>query len=548
MQQSQSKTVIILCGGDINLSDLPIVTNRSNAMIPVNGKPVIGWILDELEKKQFSEVVLVLRFDNTKLFNYVQWAFGNRIKVHFAFVQPGGTILHSLLSGLEMVQEDRGVHVVLGDTLIQDELPAAPDFVFAGPFQNPEDWCLVETDEAGFAVAYYDKQQQTEAGWQALAGVYSLSDIQALKQSVMNQLRNGAKEISSVLKEYGSRHRVMVQNAKAWYDFGHIEYFNLAKQKLLQSRYFNSLSIDSLRGTISKTSLKHDKLEDELAWYKALPSSLRMFCPRLEEQELNPKKVVITQEYYGYPNLAELYVFGDLAPSVWKNALHRLMEIHLELGKHRGQVDPEDVVDMYTTKTGNRLAELANQEGWDDRLASETIVLNGKAYQNYRVLAHDINERVAQLSTSCRGSIIHGDYCFSNILYDLNTQVVRLIDPRGSFGNQKLYGDPRYDIAKLRHSLAGRYDFILADLFMVKQEGAGFHLEIVETDSYKALVGYFDQLVADFGYDPEDIKLIEGLLFISMVPLHRENPKRQLAMYLTGIKQVNEVIHHAYRN
>lgn len=517
-------------------------------MIPVNGKPVIGWILDELEKKQFREVVLVLRFDNTKLFNYVQWAFGNRVKVHFAFVQPGGNILHSLLSGLEMVPDNRGVHVVLGDTLIQDELPAAPDFVFAGPFQNPEDWCLVETDEAGLATTYYDKQLQTKAGWQALAGVYSLSDIQTLKQSVMNQLRSGAKEISSVLKEYGSRHRVMVQNAKAWYDFGHIEYFNLAKQKLLQSRYFNSLSIDSLRGTISKTSLKHDKLEDELAWYKALPTSLQMFCPRLEEQELNDKKVVITQEYYGYPNLAELYVFGDLAPSVWKNALHRLLEIHVEFDKHRGQVDPEDVVDMYTTKTVNRLAELTTQEGWIDRLGKETIVVNGITYKNYALLSQAIEEKVGQLSTTCRGSIIHGDYCFSNILYDLNTQVVRLIDPRGSFGNQKLYGDPRYDIAKLRHSLAGRYDFILADLFTVKEEGETFQLEIVETDSYKVLVTYFDQLVSDFGYNPEDIKLIEGLLFISMVPLHRENPKRQLAMYLTGIKQVNEVIHHAYSN
>lgn len=517
-------------------------------MIPVNGKPVIGWILDELEKKQFTEVVLVLRFDNTKLFNYVHWAFGNRIKVHFAFVQPGGTILHSLLSGLEMVSESRGVHVVLGDTLIQDDLPSAPDFVFAGPFQNAEDWCLVETDAAGFATSYYDKQQQTKAGWQALAGVYSLSDIQTLKQCVMNQIRSGAKEISSVLKEYGTKHRVYVQPASAWYDFGHIEYFNLAKQKLLQSRYFNSLSIDSLRGTISKTSLKDDKLKDELAWYKALPPALQMFCPRLEENELTNKKVMITQEYYGYPNLAELYVFGDLAPSVWKNALHRLMEIHVEFGKHRGQVDADDVVDMYAVKTVNRLAELATQEGWKERLEKETLVINGVTCQNYTLLSKVIEERVAQLSTTCRGSIIHGDYCFSNILYDLNTQVVRLIDPRGSFGRQKLFGDPRYDIAKLRHSLAGRYDFILADLFTVKEEGEAFQMEIVETDSYKVLVPYFDQLVSDFGYHPDDIKLIEGLLFISMVPLHQENPKRQLAMYLTGIKQVNEVIHHAYSN
>ena len=42
---------IILCGGEINYSDLPISTNQTNAMIPVNGKPVIGWIIDDLIEK-----------------------------------------------------------------------------------------------------------------------------------------------------------------------------------------------------------------------------------------------------------------------------------------------------------------------------------------------------------------------------------------------------------------------------------------------------------------------------------------------------------------
>lgn len=543
----QSKVALILCGGDINFSDLPIITNRSNAMIPVNGKPVIGWILDDLLQKGFHESVVVLRFDNTRLFNYVSWAFGQKIQIHFAFVQPGGTILHSLLAGLEMTDTNLGVHIVLGDTFIQDDLPAEPDFVHAGSFQNAEDWCLVETDDSGFAKSYYDKQQKSGEGWQALAGVYSLSDVSLLKHTVMEQLQAGGKEISSVLNAYGKVNPIAVKSTQHWYDFGHIHYFNLAKQKLLQSRYFNTLTIDPLRGTITKTSQKWEKLKDELNWYKTLPTSLKMFCPRLQESSANGS-ISITQEYYGYPNLAELYVYGDLALTVWKHALQRLMDIHHLFCQEPGVVTTADMREMYDWKTRQRLHELQAQEGWAERLEHESISINGINHKNYKALEGEIKGLVDSLSKSCKGAIIHGDYCFSNILYDLNTQVVRLIDPRGSFGSQKLYGDPRYDIAKLRHSVAGRYDFIVADLFKVEEDNGAYTFEVVTPEVFSKLTVFFDNLIIQYGYQPLEIRLIEGLLFISMVPLHRDNSKRQLAMYLTGIQLLNQVIKDAHSN
>ena len=40
----------------------------------------------------------------------------------------------------------------------------------------------------------------------------------------------------------------------------------------------------------------------------------------------------------------------------------------------------------------------------------------------------------------------------------------------------------------------------------------------------------------------DQIKLIEGLLFISMLPLHKNNFKKQLAFYSVGIQKLNEVL------
>ena len=53
------ESTIILCGGSMDYGNLPIGTNLSNAMIPVNAKPVIGWILDDLLAKNIRQVAII---------------------------------------------------------------------------------------------------------------------------------------------------------------------------------------------------------------------------------------------------------------------------------------------------------------------------------------------------------------------------------------------------------------------------------------------------------------------------------------------------------
>ncbi len=43
----------------------------------------------------------------------------------------------------------------------------------------------------------------------------------------------------------------------------------------------------------------------------------------------------------------------------------------------------------------------------------------------------------------------------------------------------------------------------------------------------------------------DEIKIIEGLLFISMLPLHKDDLERQLALYSIGIQRLNEIFGNA---
>ena len=81
---------------------------------------------------------------------------------------------------------------------------------------------------------------------------------------------------------------------------------------------------------------------------------------------------------------------------------------------------------------------------------------------------NNISEKI--LSNETEYNIIHGDSHMSNILIDNNNKIW-LIDPRGYFGNTKLFGVKEYDISKIIYSLSGfdqinnnnNYFFIIND-------------------------------------------------------------------------------------
>ena len=139
-------------------------------------------------------------------------------------------------------------------------------------------------------------------------------------------------------------------------------------------------------------------------------------------------------------------------------------------------------------------------------------------------------------------TFIHGDLFLGNILFDSTSKIFKFIDPRGNFGDVGIYGDTKYDIAKLRHSFVGNYDFIVADLFTINyNDEVGWDFKILNEKYHEQISNYFDLELEKNGYDLNQIKFIEALLFISMVPLHSDNIKRQQAMYLTGILKLNEL-------
>jgi hypothetical protein len=439
---------------------------------------------------------------------------------------------------------------VLGDTLFEfskaTKKKFGGNFVLTAPVPDATRWCLAEVNTARRVRRLADKPAKNPDGWPALVGVYHFKDSGPARRALETALANGTRslQLRHALQPYIDAGTLRAYPAGEWFDCGNLDFLTSSRRRLLQARSFNTIQIDELRGTITKRSEHGAKFLNEINYYRLLPRDLATFFPRLVDFSLDPKNLFLTLEYYGYPTLSELWVFEEFESNYWAATFETLRKILVCFENYPAELSPDTIFNFYWRKTLDRIRDFSAQHRDFARLAqANQIELNGRKLAGWPKIQKEIEARVRKFSARPQGCIIHGDLCFPNILYDPVSRLFKFIDPRGSFGDSGIYGDGRYDIAKLLHSLHGGYDFLIHDMFRLEHDGKKLRLQQFFPATRGAVLEAFKQ---GFGghYDLREARTLEGLLFLSMCPLHRDNPARQTAMFVTGLRILNELLNH----
>jgi len=414
--------------------------------------------------------------------------------------------------------------------------------IYVGIKNDSKRWCTVECDLENTITKLYDKTLENINEHTVASGYYSFTNGLLFCNCVLECILEGEKELSAAIIKYMAVKKVKGIKCSKWYDLGHIDGILNAKRSLINSRSFNTLTINPVLNTITKKSTNNEKLRDELNWYKCLPDELKVLTPRILSTSTDGEVVNIVQEFYGYSTLAELFLYSSISKEIWLSIFQHLFLLNSEFRKYNRKVSSESAKDVYINKTLARLGQLDRQLSFNEILNFQELTINGKKYRNFLLIQDQVLEKLENLCEGIVGSIIHGDFCFSNLLFDINSFIIKLIDPRGSFGEKGIYGDPRYEIAKLRHSAIGKYDFILANLFSIEITEQVINYTIATNDNFRFVESFFDELVVANGYDLNEIRLIEAVLFLTMPPLHSDSYERQLMMYIAGIIKLNEIL------
>ena len=425
------------------------------------------------------------------------------------------------------------VTVLLADTLIENLADIPPDAVGVGAVDSAREFCIAHVDQAGRISEYEDKPDRDDGSDLAVAGVYRFGDADLLRTLLAEPA--GSPELSDLLARYGARRQLTAVTVEGWRDLGSYERYLRASRSALAGRAGHGFAFED-DGTVTKRG-EPSLMAAQARWYRELPDTAAGLAPRL----FGAGEGWYRMELLDYPSLSQLLLYEPLPASTWSFLLRSLLEtVEARLWGPTRQRDPALPAwceRKYIIKTERRL------ERWPEwrRLRDRRLIINGTELASFDELWPDAVRALRSLSsTAGQSCTIHGDMTFSNILLARHHGFFKLVDPGTTFSNSR-GGDLRYDLAKLRQCYAGGYDSLSADLFSLSARGPGrWELRLFPRQSMLADLG--DEILAGLGCDLTAVKLLEAIQFLSMVPLHRDNPGRQLALYARGLQLLAAVL------
>lgn len=301
------------------------------------------------------------------------------------------------------------------------------------------------------------------------------------------------------------------------------------------TRAYNSISQE---GQFLKKKSCDSKLIDEIKYYEEIhKTSLSVYFPRIFSSYLgnNQEPTNVIMEYYNYPNLGQNFPETRKGRKRLTISILELLCKFAETKRIGRDFDiRENNREMWVNKTIREYDKLMSNFPFFQTIKDQTIFLNNKPLLPLNKIWYKIQEfleyEIKHINTEF---IIHGDLCFSNILYA--DGVIKLVDPRGSYGKSQMYGSHFYDLAKLRHSYHGGYEAFITNNFFLHEDG--LHFKLYKKNLLNVTIKKFDK---SFNIS-NLVKVIEGTIFIGMCARHYDSLQRQKAMYLTGLQILNEM-------
>lgn len=307
------------------------------------------------------------------------------------------------------------------------------------------------------------------------------------------------------------------------------------------ARHFNAIRHSA--HTITKTSTDRDKLRREAQVFGLLPDRLKAFFLPTWDLQVTTDHASYCMERLHMPDLAIQWVHGAIDRPAFEQLLDQLV-CFIEARPQRDD-EGRSASHLYQEKVHQRIDQLHQLEAAAPCLAMiATATASGSDLRELERRYAALLPRLQNHRHSWQSTISHGDLCFSNILYSTQNRCMRFIDPRGADDTDGLYLDAYYDIAKLSHSICGAYDFInhdLVDLSLTRD----LRLQMIfPRRPDPDCKDYFLQRMQELGFDSDLIRLYEASLFLSMLPLHIDVPKKVVAFAVVADDILTDLERH----
>ncbi len=507
--------IVVQAGGKgTRLGDL--TKNKPKALVPVNNLPMLFYLFRRFPQNRF---VIIADYKKDVLRKYLS-SF-SEVQYQVVDAEGAGTC-GGISQALELIPQNKSFMLIWSDLILPDDLSFPTDqgsdvngnyIGISGTFP-----CRWKYDDGEFV-----EEKSVERG---VAGLFIFSD-----KIVLCDVPDSGELVAWMKTKKLKFKDIDLSGTR---EFGLLEEYE--KLDSVKTRPFNSIHIDGEKLVKEPIDEQGKALaQREGAWYKKAFSLGITGVPQI----------------YGYDPISMEYIYGknlydcDMSSEEKKALLGKTVKMLDDL--HRSaecEADSFSVKEAYYNKTVKRLLRVEHMIPFADR---RQIVVNGRTCQNVFFCLDKMEKLIDGIR--CDGfSLIHGDCTFSNIMVRENGDPV-MIDPRGYFGYTELYGDERYDWAKLYYSIVGNYDMFNLKKFTLDIGGESGSRGTMLGDNEVALSiksNGWEDLEEEFftltDTDRNDIKLLHAVIWLSLTTYAWHDYDSVCGAFYNGLYYLQEVL------
>ncbi len=489
-----------------------LTKNKPKALVPIDNLPMLFHLFRKYPDKRF---VVIADYKRDVMKEYLA-AFAD---VKYQVVEATGTgTCSGVKQAIELIPEHEPFMLIWSDLVLpegfvlpdeyKDGNKAINDYV--GISQTFP--CRWKYEDEQFA-----EEKSTEFG---VAGFFLFTE-----KSKVNKVPESGELVRWMSEQPIDFKTVGIGGTK---EFGLIEEYEKLEQS--KCRPFNKITIEGDCIIKEPVDSQGKKLAvREKAWYE---KARLLNIPELPKiYETNPLKM----EYINGKNIYECDFDYETKKTILTSLVSALKSLH---NSDSVPADTFSIEEAYYNKTIARLSTIQDLVPF---ARDKEIVVNGKRCRNVYYYKNELKAKLDDLKINCdKFAFIHGDCTFSNLMVREDNSPV-LIDPRGYFGFTELYGDVRYDWAKLYYSVVGNYDKFNLKKFRLEigdSAEEGVKLDI-ESNNWEQLEAVFFELT---GADEYEIKLLHAVIWLSLTTYAWQDYDSICGAFYNGLWYLEEVL------
>jgi glucose-1-phosphate thymidylyltransferase len=220
------KAIIPVAGAGTRLR--PFTYTQPKALIPLAGKPMISYIIEELRDAGIQDFIFIVGYLGDKIIDFVNHTYPdiNALFVH-QFKREG--LAHAVALAREHVTASDEIIIVLGDSIIdvdyKEILKSPTSLLGVKKVDDPSKFGVAEIDADGIITSLVEKPEIPRSN-QALVGLYMIKETNVLLDCIDNLISSNLKTNSEF--QLTDALMCMIQNGtkiqgykvENWYDVG----------------------------------------------------------------------------------------------------------------------------------------------------------------------------------------------------------------------------------------------------------------------------------------------------------------------------------------